>query len=170
MTDSHSTVREGATAGLIGAAVLAVWYLVIDLSQGRPFHMPMLIAELLFGGAASDAGAFGAIAVVTIVHGTVLILVGIALAGLVHLSARNLEWRMALVIAMTIALVFFFGLGYAAGIAQGEPIPYWIVFTGGLLAVIGMGWYLWHNHPRLVRSFSEVQLGNEGDVVSHPPE
>jgi hypothetical protein len=170
MSNGHSAVREGAVAGAIGAAILAGWYFVVDVAHGQPFRTPLLIAQLLFGGVGSDAGSMGAIVIVTIVHFTAIMVVGVGLVALVHLAARELEWRMALIIAMAVALVLFFGLGYAAHIAQGQPIPYWVVFTGGLLAVLGISWYLWRGHPGLARSFRDVPLGDEGESASHAPE
>ncbi len=170
MSHGHSAVQEGAIAGAIGATILAAWYFAVDVAHGQPFRTPLLIAQLLFGGVGSDAGSLGAIVVVTIVHFTAIMVVGVGLVALVHVAARELEWRMALIIAMAIALVLFFGLGYAAHIAQGQPIPYWVVFTGGLLAVLGISWYLWRTHPGLAQSFRDVPLGNEGESASHAPE
>lgn len=104
MSSSHSAVREGAVAGAIGATILAGWYFVVDVAHGQPFRTPLLIAQLLFGGVGSDAGSMGAIVVVTIVHFLAIMLVGVGLVALVHIAARELEWRMALIIAMAIAL------------------------------------------------------------------
>ncbi len=44
--DSHSkTYEEGMIAGLIAAATIAVWFLLLDVFQGRPFFTP----NVLFG-------------------------------------------------------------------------------------------------------------------------
>ena len=32
---NHSVVREGFIAGVIGAAIVAVWYFVVDLPPGH---------------------------------------------------------------------------------------------------------------------------------------
>ena len=38
---SHSRyLREGVIAGLIGAALVAVWFLIYDAASGRPFRTP----------------------------------------------------------------------------------------------------------------------------------
>ena len=40
---SHSRyLREGVIAGLIGAALVAVWFLIYDAASGRPFRTPAL--------------------------------------------------------------------------------------------------------------------------------
>ena len=39
----ESILREGICAGLIGAAVVAVWFLLLDLWRGQPFLTPGLL-------------------------------------------------------------------------------------------------------------------------------
>ena len=170
MDDSHSTVREGAIAGAIGAAVIATWYFILDMLAGQPLQTPIRIAQHLFGAGSSDAGDLGIIAVVTVVHFTFFAVAGIVLTALVHLAARHIEWRMGVLLAFVIGLGFFTGLGYAAGINQPQPVPFWKAFGGGLIAIVAMGFYLWHSHPALIRSFADVPLGDETDSVPHAPE
>lgn len=168
MTESHSTSREGAVSGAIGAAIVALWYFVIDLLQGRPLHTPNVIAQMLFGTGRSDAGEFGTLAVVTVVHFAVYMLVGMALAAMVHLAWRSIAWRMGVLLGFVIAFAFFAGLAYALGPITGEQFPHWSVLGGSVLAVAGMGFYLWRLHPELARSFAEVGFGDDVDSVPHP--
>lgn len=170
MTESHSTVREGAVAGAIGAAIVALWYFVIDVATGRPLHTPNLIAQMLFGSGSSDAGEVGTIAVVTVVHFATFMFVGVALTALTHLAARYIEWRMGVLIGLVVATGFFSGLAYALGPATGETFPHWTVLGGSILGVAGMGYYLWRNHPELARSLRDVPLGDETDSVPHAPD
>lgn len=168
--ESHSTAREGVVAGCIGAAVVALWYFVIDVAAGRPMHTPNAIAVLLFGSGSTDAGNLGTLAIVTIVHFSTYIIVGCAVAALVHLAAKHIAWRMGVLLALVIAAGFFAGLGYALGPATGQTFPHWTVIGGGLLAVASMGLYFWRTHPALVRSFADVPLGDETDSVPHARE
>ena len=39
----HSVLREGVVAGLIGAAVVAVWFFAYDTARGTPFLTPALL-------------------------------------------------------------------------------------------------------------------------------
>ena len=41
-------LREGVIAGLIGAAVVAVWFLIYDAASGRPFRTPALLGAATF--------------------------------------------------------------------------------------------------------------------------
>ena len=39
-SDKHDLLREGILTGALGAVVVAGWFLVTDLLQGRPFSTP----------------------------------------------------------------------------------------------------------------------------------
>jgi hypothetical protein len=170
MDDSHSNMREGAIAGAIGAAILAIWYFIFDLLGGQLLDTPNRIARTLFGPGSTDAGGLGTIAVVTIVHFAVFMAAGVALTALVHLATRHIAWRMGVLLAFVIGLGFFTGLGYAAGLRDGAPVPTWKALGGSLIAIFAMGMYLWRSHPAFARSFAEVPLGDETDSVPHAPE
>jgi hypothetical protein len=170
MTEPHSTVREGAIAGVIGAATIAFWYFVFDLIAGRPFATPTAIAARLFGVGSSDAGDIGTLAVVTVVHTIVFIIAATALTAMVHLAARDIAWRMGVLLAFVIGLGFFAGLGFAANMGGQGPMPAWKALGGALIAIAAISAYLWRGHPELVRSFADVPLGDETDSVPHAPD
>ena len=53
---SHSRyLREGIIAGFIGAAIVAVWFLIYDAARGRPFRTPALLGAATFQGVADPA-------------------------------------------------------------------------------------------------------------------
>lgn len=168
MADTHSTVREGAIAGAIGAAVIALWYFIFDLLDGRPMYTPNAIADRVFGLETGGAGSVGIIAVVTIIHFAAFMVAGTALTAMVHLASKHIEWRMGVLLAFVIGAGFFAGLGYAAGLQEGNTIPHWKVLGGAVASISSIVAYLWRTHPRFVRSFSEVPLGDETDSVPHP--
>ena len=39
---------EGITAGLIGAATTAIWFLLLDALNGQPLHTPTVLGTALF--------------------------------------------------------------------------------------------------------------------------
>jgi hypothetical protein len=46
---------EGIVAGLLGAATIAVWFLIVDTINGQPLHTPTVLGTTLFrGGAGLD--------------------------------------------------------------------------------------------------------------------
>ncbi|HET8633000.1 MAG TPA: hypothetical protein VFL88_02570 [Gemmatimonadales bacterium] len=168
MNDSHSAGREGAIAGVIGAAAVAIWYFIVDMLRGMPLHTPNAIAQLLFGNGSSDAGEFGTIAVVTVVHFAVFIVVGICLAALFHLAIRDIAWRMGVLFALVITFGFIAGLAYMLGPLTGETFPHWTVLGGALVGALAMGGFLWYTHPELAQSFRDVPLGDETESAPHP--
>jgi hypothetical protein len=44
-------VREAVVAGLLGAAAVAIWFLLLDLLRGQPFFTPAALGSALFDGA-----------------------------------------------------------------------------------------------------------------------
>ena len=106
----------------------------------------------------------------TVVHTFAFIVAGTAMTAMVHLAARDIAWRMGVLLALVIGLGMFAGLGFAANVDGSAPIPTWKVLGGALVAVVAMAAYLWRGHPELVRSFADVPLGDETDSVPHAPD
>ena len=167
----HSAVREGFLAGVIGAVIVAVWYFIVDLAAGTPLRTPQMIGQLLLHGTGGIDRAISpaAVLVATLFHGAAFVLLGIALTALVHLAAREIAWRMGVLIGLVVAAGFAAGLIFAVAPATGERFSSWVVIAGSLFAVIGMASYLWRGHPLLAASFRDVALGDETESPPHPP-
>ena len=43
----NRTLREGITAGVLGATAVAVWFLILDTVAGRPFATPSMLGSSL---------------------------------------------------------------------------------------------------------------------------
>jgi hypothetical protein len=168
-SQEHSTIREGLVTGLLGAAAVAVWYLVVDAAAGRPFYTPNALGGVLFRGDASPGAREVVPALVagfTLVHLIVLAVIGVVLTQVVHLASRNLALRMGLWIGLVVSFCLTTGLTYMLTTATGEAFPLWSVIGGALVAVLVMGWYLWRRHPRLG---SDAPLGAEVRTTPHAP-
>jgi hypothetical protein len=169
---NHSTVREGAAAGAIGALIVAVWYLLLDTAGGQPLHTPNVLGKIFFLGELSLGVSRivpEAVLGYTVMHFVTFVLVGMGLTLLVHLATRNIALRMGVWIGLVVAFGLFAGLTYMLGSASGDRLSPWAVISGSLLGVLGMGGYLWRRHPRLGRSFDEAPLGSEVRAPPHPP-
>lgn len=166
---SHSTLREGIVVGLIGAAVVALYYGVIDLAGGRRLYTPNLIARVLFDVSPSEAAGVGMIALVTLVHVAVFAVMGIGLAGLTHLATRHPAWRMGALIGFVVSAGFIAGLAYALGPASGDRIPAWEVVGGGVLGVAAMVIALRRYHADMFNAFRGIPLGDETESPPHAP-
>src|SRR5213080_4614027 len=50
--DTARLYQEGMTAGVIGAATVAVWFLLLDSASGRPLYTPTVLGTAIFRRAA----------------------------------------------------------------------------------------------------------------------
>jgi len=168
----HSITREGTATGVVGAALVAIWYFVCDVIAGSPFRTPSLLGQMVFQR--DFASPFPhmipeELAGVTVMHVLVFVLAGIALTFLIHLSTREPSWRMGVWIGLVVAFGLFAGMTFMLTTASGKPLPLWSVLGGTLVGLVGMAWYLWRRHPRFERSFQEAPLGSEETPPRHPP-
>jgi hypothetical protein len=165
----HSTLREGITAGLAGAVIVAAWFLVFDVMAGRPFHTFNVLGKVLFRGDL-DPGVRnivpGIVAAFTILHLALYVAAGTLLTYLVHLASRNLSLRMGLWLGIVVSFMILAGATLFLNLATEERVPLWELIAGSLLGVGVMSWYLMSRHPA-VRS--SAPLGAEGKTPKHAP-
>ena len=148
----HPLVAEGLKIGAIGAAAVAVWFFLIDIAGGVPFHTPAALGSVMFLGA-SDADAVsaapGVIAAYSVVH---LGLFGAA--GIVFVAiARRIEELPTLAYMALLAAILLEAATFTVLVSLGEAvlgtISLWSVGIGNLLAVGSMAWWIWKTHPML---------------------
>ncbi len=145
---------EGMIAGIIGASVIALWFLVLDVMQGRPFHTPTVLGTALF--AAKDAISSGehlhpfrATLMYTWVHGLVFVAVGVIASWLLGVVERKPDLGFGVLLLFVFFEIFFI----ASTFIFAEPIlgilAWPSVLFGNLLAAGGMAGYLWYRHRSL---------------------
>jgi hypothetical protein len=119
---------EGVVTGIVGAAVVAIWFFAIDAIRGEPLRTPKLLGIALLRQ--PDPGS--AILAYTLLHGLAFIVFGILGAFLVAAAERQPVILFALIIVFTAFEISFFGavvilaswiLDYVAG---------WTIFLGNL--------------------------------------
>jgi hypothetical protein len=160
----RSVLREGIVAGLIGAAVVALWFFVFDLLRGRPFLTPTLLGSFVFFGVNTPVGlepALGPILGYTVLHGLAFVAFGIVAATMMAMSEREPALFIAFVILFAAFEVFFFGVLSVLGRAIQAALVWWAVLIGNLLASVAMLWYLFRAHRALPRSL----IGSWGRVL-----
>lgn len=168
----HSTVREGLATGLLGAVIVAVWYVICDLAAGRPFYTFNVLGRIFLQGDVNPGARAidpGAVAGFVLLHLASFVLLGMALALLTHLASRNIQLRMGVWLGLVVAFLFLTGLVFMLNTSTGNRLPLWEVLGGGVLGVTAMGWYLWRMHPGLGRSFDQAPLGDEVRSPPHAP-
>jgi len=150
--EDHPVVREGVVAGLLGAAAVAAWFLVVDLIAREPLWTPAALGSALFQGASGPEEVRIALSTVlgyTAIHLGGFLLAGMVAAGLVGQVEKFPPLIFALLLLVVVFEVFFIGLTVALGEWILESLAWWAVFLGNLLAAGAMGGYLWRSHPVL---------------------
>ncbi len=158
MTPRSRYLREGIIAGLIGAAVVAAWFLIYDAARGRPFRTPALLGAAAFQGV-TDPGAVPMsthlVVEYTVLHGVVFALIGVLIAYLI-VSAQSEPSRLLL---MFIALMCFEVAFLAVVVWLAHPVlgelAWWSILAANALAALGMLIYFFVGH----RALGRVLLG-----------
>jgi hypothetical protein len=146
--------EEGIVAGVLGAATVALWFLIIDVFQGRPLYTPTVLGTALFKGpAALEAGtlpvSLETVLIFTWVHGLVFAFLGGVASYLVTRAEESPNLGFGVLLLF---VVFEFGF-IAVTMVFAEPVlralAWPAVLVGNLLAAAAMGLYLWRRHPNL---------------------
>ncbi len=150
-------------AGLIGAAVVAVWFLLFDIWRGQPFLTPGLLGAAVFQGVTNPIGlrpTVGNVLGYTIVHGLAFIAFGVVAASLMAVSEREPTLFVAFVILFASFEVFVFGIVGALAKSMLGALVWWAILGGNLLASLAMLWYFFRAH----RALSRTLIGSWGSV------
>jgi len=154
-SDMSRVYGEGITAGLIGAATIAVWFLIVDTINGRPLYTPTVLGTALFrGGAGLDHPealpvSFEMVMVFTWVHALVFAAIGGIAARLLAFAEHTANVGFGIVLLF---VVFEFGFVAVTMIFAEEilsSLAWPAVLVGNLLAAAAMGAYFWRHHPNL---------------------
>jgi hypothetical protein len=141
------TLREGVVAGLIGAAVVALWFLIIDTVQGEPLRTPQVLAVAFLRAQPGPS----AVLLYTLVHGLAFVAFGLVAAVLIAGAEREPMLLFALVIGFTAFEVFFFGAVVMVARWVLDEVSAWTIFVGNLLAAASMLVYFFKGHRSLAR-------------------
>lgn len=160
---SH-VLEDGFFAGVIGAGIVALWYLVLDLLGGRPMYTPALLGSFLFQGA-RDASAVRIepqiVAWYTAVHFMVFLGVGLVASWLATQFARFPSAGVAILFLFVIFETGFFILAFALGRELLGLLGLWTIAIANLLAAAGMALYLLRRHPGALRNMNRIWTDQE---------
>lgn len=150
---AHPVVAQGALTGILGAVVVAVWFLVIDVVSGQPFRTPAALGSLLLFGGANPADTFdvtfGVVAAYTVVHVLAFVLAGTMFVAIAEQIERTpsmllLAGMTAIVLEGVVVAVLALGAEWVLG-----ALGVWTILVANVLAVAAMGGYVWNTHPML---------------------
>lgn len=155
MASNPRYVREGIIAGLIGAAIVAVWFLVYDAARGRAFHTPALLGAAAFQGVQDPTRvptSAQLVAQYTVLHGVVFALIGVLIAYLIVSAQRQPNRLLVLFIALLCFEVFFLAVLTWLAHPVLTDVGWWAILLANGLAATGMLIYFFVGHRALGRA------------------
>jgi MFS family permease len=149
MRRPNTRFKRGMVAGLLAAAVVAVWFFVLDAVAGHPLQTPAALgSSLLFAQTTVEWSAR------TIVGYFVFHFVAFILGGVLFVwVAERLERRPSFILFALLFVILGEALVLAilASYAQWGlgSLGVWSLTIANILAMVVMGWYIWATHPTL---------------------
>lgn len=164
--DVRRILQEGFVAGLIGAGAVALWFLLVDAVNGRPFFTPAILGSALFWGQTDPAQM--EIAFPTVIGYTMVHVLAFGVAGIVAASLAALVDQFPSTLFLVAVFFAAFEVGFyiiVAIFAQPllEALAWVNVAIGNLIAAAGMGYYLWRVHPHIREELAAHPLGETAD-------
>jgi hypothetical protein len=150
---SASILEDGILTGVMGAAVVAVWFFILDTARGRMLFTPSLLGSVVFLGQSPDqaisVNGFVVFAY-TGLHVLLFLMAGLVIAWMFSLFEHNPHFGIIILllfflfeaILFTFAAVIFPSLMGALGSLA--------VASGNLFAAIAMFWFLIRRHPTAI--------------------
>jgi len=148
----HKVVREGIVTGLIGAGIVATWFLAVDAARGTLLFTPGALGSAIFLGASQVAGIeinFWTVAGYTVIHVMAFLVAGLLASAIVWESEKTPPLLLGAVLLFVTFVALFLGLLAVVAEFLLGPLAWWSIAVGNLLAVLAMGYYLWTRHPKL---------------------
>src|SRR6266849_3687438 len=161
----HSRARiviDGAVAGIIGAVVVALWFLIFDTIRGHALETPALLAATILHGTHS-AEVHRALGLLTLeyslIHFGAFIAFGIAGGLLLETCETESSLLFSLAIFFAAFEVFFIAVVLFLGPNVMAALTWWGIIVGNLLATAAMLSYFFWQHPRLARNLLGAWIG-----------
>ncbi len=157
---THSTVREGIVAGIVGGAAVALWFLVADVATSQLFYTPTALGEAvgrMFGLAPGRAAAFIGY---TVLHFAAFCALGIVATAIVHRSRAQPTILAALLLVFVVAeLGFYLFMAMLNANELFGRFGWWQITGANLLGSALIAWWLWRSHPGLGGDFTRGLTG-----------
>ncbi|MFQ5458370.1 MAG: hypothetical protein ACE5FC_07965 [Myxococcota bacterium] len=148
-------VEHGVLAGLLGATVVALWFLLFDSLLREPFFTPSLIGSVLFLG--MDVEAITTVNTTMVfaysgLHGALFLIAGTVIAWMFSLIERNPQFGLVLLLLFLLfeAVVFGFEVSIVPNLVG--ALGAWAVALANLLSAIVMFWFLLRRRPATMAS------------------
>lgn len=149
-------IAEGLIGGVIGGAVVAAWFFVLDGVRGQPFHTPAVLAQAFFARESLEI-TFQLVGFYTILHFGTFAVLGLATAlGLATFGGAPTLLGGAALGVMVLDFVFY-GALLSTGTAIFRVLPWPHVLASNVVAGMALMTYL-HRASRDERPFGLAVL------------
>lgn len=158
---AESIPRDGIVTGLLGAAVVALFYLAVDAARGHPLMTPTVLGQafILHDPVTPTTPDLTAVLAYTCFHVFAFIFFGFVLAALVRASEASSLARYAMVQVLVAFMVFFYGVVSIGSEVVRGTLPFVGVLAANALAGAVMTGWLWRHHPKLRVLIAQTPLG-----------
>lgn len=147
--------QEGIMAGIIGAATIAMWFLILDTMKGRPLYTPTVLGTALFRGRESLASpeslavSFEMVLMYTWVHVLLFCVFGGIASRLLGSAEKNPNLGFGIILLFVIFMYGFIAVASLFAESVLHALTWPAILVGNVLAATAMGGYFWHRHPKL---------------------
>jgi len=169
--EASAILREGIVAGLIGAGVVALWFLVLDLLGGRMLFTPAALGSAMLYGASAADGVIvstGTVLGYSLYHVAAFTLLGIIASALLTQAEKFPPLLFGLFLLFVVFETFVIFLAALLGAWLMQELAWWAILVGNLLAAVAMGLYLRSRHPELGSKLREQTAGGASPSVRVP--
>lgn len=149
---------EGIQAGLAGAVTIAVWFLILDVLNGRALYTPTVLGTAVFRGGDALAApqtiepSLEMVLSFTWIHTLGFVLLGMTAAWLIALAEKDAHYGFGILLLFAIFQSCFIVACMLFFEPVLEALAWPSIVVGNLLAAIAMGAVFWPRHRHMVVS------------------
>jgi hypothetical protein len=153
-------VENGVLAGMLGATVVAVWFLLLDvITRGQPLYTPSLLGSVAFGGMdASEVTSLNGAAIFayTGLHGVLFLIAGGLLAWMFTQFERNPQVGLVLLLMFITFEAIVWGVGVSIIPALAGVVGAWAILVANVSSAVAMFTFLLGRHPQAMARLREA--------------
>jgi hypothetical protein len=141
----YPTVFEGVSTGLVGAAAVAFWFLLVDLARGGPFLTPAVLGSALLLGGSGPATVVvspGVITAYTFLHVAVFVVLGLVFAQVVRGERPRPIFWMRVIVIFGLVEALFYGTMLLLSAWVVAEMGWLVILVANVLAAVTMGLWL----------------------------
>ncbi|HXG50175.1 MAG TPA: hypothetical protein VNN77_02055 [candidate division Zixibacteria bacterium] len=147
---------NGLAAGAIGAAITALWSLLLETARGLPFYAPTVLGTVFFLGLSPDGSIEPAqfslelLLAYLCFHALAFVVLG-EIAAFVLLADKNPNLWLSVLLLFAALHFGFVATAFVFAKLLFDGVAWLTVVAGNLLAAAGMAGYLQLRHPKWQR-------------------